>query len=133
MEPTDVWNRDRNCFSARYKIAPEHRERFIKLMDELLVFAEDYYKRGCTFAFHGWGRDPNERFIVASWDEDVVQELRRTEEFQRLNSAMIDCCDGPLIMEQFNGVLKDRSVFDIYPAGRSDAHRPGSNNPVVFL
>jgi len=133
MLPTDMWNRDRNCFTARWKIDPAKRERFNELMSELLVFAKPFYDRGCTFAFHGWGRDPNDRFVVASWDEAVVQELRATSEFQRLNAAMLDCCNGPLVMEQFHGLETDRSVFEIYPAGSSAVHLPGKTQEVVFL
>jgi len=35
-------------------------------------------------------------------------------------------------MEQFSGMNKDRSVFDIYPAGSSQIHTPGKVHEVVF-
>lgn len=128
----DTWTLDRNCFLARFPVNPAKRERFVALMDELLSFAKPFYDRGCAFAFHGWGRDANERIVIASWDEKVVAELRATPEFQRLNSAMLDCCSGPLIMEQFHGINADRSIFDAYPAGKSFVHQPGKAQEVIF-
>jgi hypothetical protein len=58
--------------------------------------------------------------------------LRDTAEFQRYNGAMLDCCDGAMIMEQYSGLDKDRAVFDAYPAGSSSVHRPGKIQEVIF-
>ena len=126
------WTRDRNCFVSRHHIDPDKREAFIDLVEELLVFAKPYYDRGCAFAFQGWGRDPNEWVAIASWDEDVVQELRATPEFQRINAGMLDCCTGPVILEQFSGMKTDRGIFERYPAGTSKVHRPGKIQELIF-
>jgi len=128
----DTWTLDRNCFLARFPVDPGKRERFVALMEELMSFAKPFYDRGCAFAFHGWGRDPNERIVIASWDEAVVRELRATQEFQCLNSGMLDCCSGPLIMEQFNGIRADRVIFEAYPEGKSQVHLPGKVQEVIF-
>ena len=128
-----AWIRDRNCFSSRFKIDPAKRAEFEAVFEKLCAFAEPFYERGCAFAFQGWARDPNEFVVFASWDENVVQELRATPEFQAFNQAMLDCSVGPMVMEQYNGMHKDRSVFDIYPAGRSVAHRAGREHEVIFL
>ena len=128
----DTWTLDRTCFLARFPVDPGKRQRFVALMEELMGFAKPFYDRGCAFAFHGWGRDPNERIVIASWDETVVKELRATPEFQRLNSAMLDCCSGPLVMEQFSGIAAERSIFEDYPEGESQVHLSGKTQEVIF-
>jgi len=100
-----TWIRDRNCFSSRFKVDPSKRDQFERVFDELCTFAKPYYDRGCAFAFQGWARD---------------------------NTGLLDCCVGPVVMEQFSGMNKDRSVFDIYPAGSSQIHTPGKVHEVVF-
>jgi len=127
-----TWIRDRNCFSSRFKVDPSKRDQFERVFDELCTFAKPYYDRGCAFAFQGWARDLNEFVVFASWDEAVVQQLRATPEFKRFNTGLLDCCVGPVVMEQFSGMNKDRSVFDIYPAGSSQIHTPGKVHEVVF-
>ncbi|MUL65978.1 hypothetical protein BOO86_15990 [Mycobacterium sp. CBMA 234] len=127
------WIRDRNCFSARFKIDPERRAEFAAAFDALCAFAEPFYRRGCAFAFQGWARDPNEFVVFASWDEDVVRELRTTNEFQTHNQQMMDCASEPVIMEQFSGMNTDRSVFTTYPAGASRVHVPGATQRFTFL
>ena len=128
-----AWIRDRNCFSSRFKINPAKRAQFEMAFEQLCTFAKPFYDRGCAFAFQGWARDPNEFVVFASWEEAVVQELRATPEFQRCNTAMLDCCDGPMIMEQYSGMHNDRSVFDSYPQGNSHVHIPGKLQEVIFL
>lgn len=127
------WVRDRNLFSARFPVDPARKDEFIQAFEQLCASSEDFYNRGCTFAFQGWARDTNEFVVFASWDEDVVQELRLQPEFQKFNQTMLDCCSGPLIMEQYSGMNKDRSVFDIYPTGSSKVHKAGKVQEVVFL
>lgn len=127
------WIRDRNCFSTRFKLHPDKHQEFMQALNDLCDFAEPYYRRGCAFAFQGYARDPNEFVIFASWDEDVVRELRATEEFQRCNQRMMDCCVEPVIMEQFSGAEKDRSIFDQYPPGSSQVHKPGEKQKFIFL
>ena len=126
------WTRDRNCFSSRFHVHPARREKFIKTFEEMCETAEPFYRRGCAFAFQGWARDPNEFVIFASWDEDVVQELRAEPEFKRLVSALTECCDKPMSIEQFSGMEIDRSIFEIYPAGPSTVHQAGDAQDVIF-
>ncbi len=128
-----TWIRDRNCFSSRFRIDPAKRAQFEAVFEQLCSFAEPFYDRGCAFAFQGWARDPNEFVVFASWDETVVQELRATPEFQSFNAAMLDCCEGPMIMEQYSGMQIGRAVFDAYPAGKSHVHLPGKEQEVIFL
>lgn len=126
------WIRDRNCFSSRFHVDPAKRERFELTFDQMCSTAEPYYRRGCAFAFQGWARDPNEFVVLASWDEGVVQELRADPEFKRLTAALMDCCDGPMIMEQFSGKDIDRGIFEAYPAGGSAVHQPGEALGAIF-
>ena len=127
------WIRDRNCFSVRMIIDPAKRDKFFAAFEELCENAEPFYKRGCAFAFQGWARNPNEFVIFASWDEDVVRELRAEEWYQRCNQKMMDCCMETVVMEQYSGMDKDRSVFDQYPAGASQVHKPGQKQKFIFL
>lgn len=129
MEP---WTRDRNIFSTRFHVDPAKRDEFLRTFKEMCATARNYYDRGCSFAFQGWARDPNEFVVFASWDEDVVQELRANPDFQRLVAALLNCCDAPNVMEQFSGMDIDRSVFDIYPKGDSSVHSPGRQH-TIFL
>lgn len=125
------WTRNRNAFSTIFPVDPAKRSEFLRVFEEMCGTAEPFYRRGCAFAFQGWRRNPNEFFVFASWDEDVVQELRATDEFKRLTAALLDCCNGPMTMEQYSGMEIDRSVFDIYPAGGSAVHKAGEHE-VVF-
>lgn len=127
------WIRDRNCFSARFKLEPARREQFATAFDALCTFAEPFYRRGCAFAFQGWARSPNEFVVFASWDEDVVRELRATKEFQTYNQRMMDCASEPVIVEHFSGMNTDRSIFTSYPVGASQAHAPGAIQRFDFL
>lgn len=126
------WIRDRNCFSARFKLDPARRNEFTGAFEDLCTFAEPFYRRGCAFAFQGWARDPNEFVVFASWDEDVVRELCATKEFQTFNQRMTDCASEPVIMEQFSGMNADRSIFASYPAGDSQVHLPGASQRFEF-
>ena len=126
------WIRDRNCFLTRFEVDPTRRQEFVDALDGLCAFSAPYYDRGCAFAFQGWARDPNEFVVFASWDENVVGELRATKEFQDFNRQMMDCCLGPVTMEQFSGLNKDRGIFDAYPAGASKVHLPGRAQEYIF-
>lgn len=133
MTNAKPWCRDRNLFSTRFRIDPARREEFLTAFEELCEAATSFYERGCAFAFQGWARDPNEFVVFASWDEKVVAELRATSAFQSCNQRMMDCCSGPVIMEQYSGLEKDRGIFDAYPAGKSSVHKPGKEQEFIFL
>lgn len=126
------WIQDRNCFVGRFVVDPAKRDRFLALVQEQLTFAKPYYDRGCAFAFQGWSRDPNEWVAIASWDDVVVAELRATEDFQRINAGMMDCCAEPAVLENFAGMQKDRDIFDRIPAGESHIHTPGEVRRMIF-
>lgn len=126
------WTRDRNCFSTRFPVDPARREDFLRTFEDMCDVAEPYYRRGCKFAFQGWARDPNEFVVFASWSEDVVRELRANPDYKTLTAGLLDCCNGPMVMEQYSGLETDRSVFDAYPAGSSVVHQAGNAHEVVF-
>ena len=54
------WVRDDNCFLSRFTVDPARRDEFMRAFEELARNAEAWYDEGCNFAFHGWGRNPNE-------------------------------------------------------------------------
>lgn len=129
----DLWNRDMNAWMWRAHVRPEARERFQRIVTELLAFSEGHYHRGCAFAFHGWGRDINERVIIASWNEDVLEELYAQPEFRRLATEMKDCVTGQITRQHFRGTLKDRAVFDRYPAGSTQQNAPHGTVEMIVL
>lgn len=128
------WVHDANCFLARYPVDPARRDEFIAAASELFEFAAPWYDEGCNFAFQGWARDPDQWVAVASWkNEEILARLRETPEFRDITTRMLACCTGNMVMEEFAGMKKDRSVFDLYPPGRSEIYRPSGPLAVEFL
>lgn len=128
------WVQNANCFLSRYTVEPDRRAEFVAALNELLEFAGPWYEEGCNFAFHGWARNPNQWVAIASWkSEEILARLRETPEFQDITVRMLDCCSEAMTMEEFSGMKADRSVFDMYPPGRSEVHLPSGAKDVVFL
>ena len=128
-----VWERESNCFISRFTVDPAKRAKFLEAFNELAENASEWYEEGCNFGFHGWGRDPNEFVAIASWkSEDFVNRMRQTDWFQDTQARMLECCTGPMIMEQYSGMNRDRSVFDQYPAGSSQVHAKTKTLDVIF-
>jgi quinol monooxygenase YgiN len=128
------WVQDANCFVSRFHVDPARRDEFVTALNELLAFAGPWYEEGCNFAFHGWARDPNVWVAIASWkDEEILQRLRQAPVWQDTQRRMLAACDKPMVMEQFAGMKRDRSVFDLYPAGASKVHQTTENLGVVWL
>ena len=129
-----AWVHDANCFVSRYNVDPAKRDDFLAAVDDLLAFAGPWYEEGCNFAFQGWARDPNQWVAIASWKtEEILERLRLTPEFQDATTRMLACCTGSMTMEEFAGMKKDRSVFDLYPAGKSEVHLSSGTLDVIFL
>lgn len=127
------WVRDANCFLSRFTVDPERRAEFLSALDELAGNAANWYDEGCNFAFHGWGRNPNEWVAIASWkSEDYVNKMRQTAWYKDTQQRMLECSSHPMIMEQFSGMNVDRSVFDRYPAGSSQVHMKTKTLDVIF-
>lgn len=128
------WVHDSNCFLSRYQVDPARRDEFIAAVNELFAFAGPWYDEGCNFAFQGWSRNPDEWVAIASWKtEDILARLRVTSQFRDITTRMLSCCTGAMTMEEFAGMKQDRSVFDLYPPGRSQVHLPSGSLDVVFL
>ncbi|WP_176599173.1 MULTISPECIES: putative quinol monooxygenase [Sphingobium] len=131
MTEKSPFTRDRNLFGVHWKVDPARREEFLQLFEQVCEEAKPFYYRGCTFAFQGWARDPNEFVVFASWDEEVAQELRNVPEFQENNRKLLECCTEPVQMEWYSGMNKDRAIFDAFPVGTSSAHKFGDTNPFI--
>jgi quinol monooxygenase YgiN len=128
------WVRDSNCFISRFTVDPKHRSEFLAALDELAKNAGPWYDEGCNFAFHGWARNPNQWVAIASWrSEEQLNRMRQTPWFKSTQVRMLACCTEAMVMEQFNGMEKDRSVFQEYPAGKSQVHLPSGSLDVSFL
>ena len=129
-----MWQRDANCFLTRLTVDPDRREEFLTAVEALSTHAADWYEEGCNFAFHGWSRDPDVWVAIASWkSEDYVNRMRQTEWFKDCQQRMLECCTDAMIMEQFNGMNVDRSVYDQYPAGSSQVHMKTITLDVIFI
>lgn len=126
------WVQDRNIFLTRHKIDPARKEEFLKIFSELLLSAEPFYDQGCSFAFHGFSRDPDEFIVIASWDEEVASRLRGTPEWQDAMRKMHDCLVEPMSFEYFAGWKTDRSIFKSFEPGKSKVHLSGKHGePIV--
>jgi len=64
--------------------------------------------------------------------ECIILDLTSAMLEQRINVGMLDCCTGPVILEQFSGMKTDRGIFERYPAGTSKVHRPGKIQELIF-
>lgn len=128
------WFHNSNCFLARYPVDPARREEFLSALNDMFAFAEPWYEEHAHFAFHGWARDPNTWVVIAAWkSEEILERLRKEPEFQKHSVRMLECCTGPMVIEQFSGMKVDRSVFDLYPAGKSEVHLPTQSLGVEFV
>lgn len=123
-----------NLFISRWTIDPAHRERFLALWDGLWRAHADAIEVMTHFVYYGWARDPNQFVAIESYlDESVVAEIRRNEAFREAVRGMLDCSSAPMTMELLSGMEGSRSIFDLYPAGRSTVHPNDAHVPVLFL
>lgn len=127
------WVRDANCFISRFTVDPARRDEFIDALEELAENAEPWYEEGCNFAFHGWGRNPNQWVAVASWkSEDFVYRMRQTDWYKDTQQRMLACSSEAMVMEQLSGMACDRGVVDHYIVGSSQLHMKTKTLDVVF-
>ena len=127
------WIRKNNCFISRFIVDPARRDEFIAALEELCTHAEAWYERGCTFAFQGWSRNPNEWVAIASWNpETYLHEMRATEWFKECQLRMLACCTDTMIMENIAGMDEVRTIFELQPAGSSKVHMKTNTLDVVF-
>jgi len=122
-----------SAFICVFTIDPVRRERFIALFDDLWTRFIDTMERDTNFVFYGWGRDPNQFYCVESWkSEEATNAVRGLPIFQERVGELIDCCSAPMRLTILSGMRSDRSVFDLYPAGKSDYHPATDSNTGVF-
>lgn len=125
---------DVDCFVVRWNIIPERKEEFFKVWDSIIGTYIDHVSLISRFAFFGWSRDPNVFVTIECYrDKEELAQLRGSDVFKELVAKMIDCCDGPVMYEQFSGVEADRSFFDSHPPGVSQVHPKGEHNHVKVL
>lgn len=123
-----------NLFISRWTIDPARREQFLEIWDGLWRSHTDAIEVMTHFVYYGWSRDPNQFVAIESYkDEAVVTEIRKDDAFRAAVRAMLDCSSGPMTMELLAGMEGSRSIFDLYPAGRSTVHPDDARHPVLFL
>jgi quinol monooxygenase YgiN len=117
-----------NAFICKFTIRPERRDEFLRVLNALWKSFVDVMERDTNFMYYGWGRDPNELFIIESWkDERATNAVRAELRFKKAVAELLDCCSAPMTMQLLSGLDGDRSIFDQYPAGPS-AHHPTSES-----
>lgn len=123
-----------NLFISRWTIDPAKRSRFLEVWDGLWRGHADAIEAMTHFVYYGWSRDPDQFVAIESYrDESIVTELRKNEAFRDAVRTMLDCSSAPMTMELLSGMEGNRSIFDLYPAGRSTVHPDDGRVPVVFL
>ena len=112
-----------SAFICRFTVDPARRQEFIDTFTSLWTQYIDTMEEHCNFAYYGWGRDPNQLFCVESWkSEEAMNLVRADPRFQDLVGKMILCCSAPMNLQILSGLEADRSVFDLYPEGKSERH-----------
>jgi quinol monooxygenase YgiN len=123
-----------NAFICKFTIQPQRREEFLRTLNELWQSFVDVMERDTNFMFYGWGRNPNELFIVESWkDERATNAVRAEPRFKKAVTTLLDCCSAPMTLQLLSGLEGDRSIFDMYPAGASEHHPSGNAQATQFL
>jgi|ERR1700731_466149 quinol monooxygenase YgiN len=123
-----------NAFICKFTIKPERREEFLRTLNELWHSFIDVMERDTNFVLYGWGRNPNELFILESWkDERATNAVRAEPRFKQAVAVLIDCCSAPMTLQLLSGLEGDRSIFDAYPAGQSEHHPSSDTLATRFL
>lgn len=125
---------DASAFICVFTVDPAKREQFTELFEDLWTRSIDTMKRDTNFVYYGWGRDPNLFYAVESWkSEEATNAVRADPFFQKRVGELIDCCSAPMQLTILSGMRSDRSVFDLYPTGRSEFHPTTDKNTTVFV
>lgn len=122
-----------NAFICKFTIKPDRREEFLKTLNDLWKSFVDVMERDTNFMFYGWGRNPNELFIIESWkDERATNAVRGEPRFKEAVAVLIECSAAPMTLQLLSGLEGDRSIFDMYPAGPSEHHPSGDSLVTQF-
>jgi quinol monooxygenase YgiN len=114
---------DANAFICTFTIDPKRRDEFLRVFNGLWTQFVDVMEENTNFVYYGWGRNPNEIYMIESWkSEQVTNKVRADPRFKEALTAMIECCTAPMRLQILSGLRSDRSVFDLYPAGPSEYH-----------
>ncbi|KKC25196.1 hypothetical protein WP12_15040 [Sphingomonas sp. SRS2] len=86
-----------------------------------------------NFLYCGYGRAPNELYILESWkSEEATDRVRADPRFEKGFSALVDCCVEPMTLRLLSGLDRDRAIFDAFPVGPSE-HHPGRDFPTTLF
>jgi len=123
-----------SAFINIWKIEPSRRDEFLAAFNGLWTRFVDVMDRDTNFVFYGWGREPDELIIMESWkSEEATNAVRAMPVFQEALATMLDCSSQPMTVQIVTGLDSDRSVFDLYPAGKSHFHPSGEDVGSIFL
>jgi quinol monooxygenase YgiN len=119
-----------NAFICKFTLNPQRRAEFLRTLNELWGSFVEVMERDTNFMFYGWGRNPNELFILESWkDERATNAVRAEPRFKEAVATLLSCCSAPMTLQLLSGLEGDRSIFEMYPAGPSE-HHPSSESMV---
>lgn len=114
---------ERSGFVARFHPDPARRAAFEAAFDKLWRPALDFMNAQCNFVFYGWDRGDEWFYTIESYkDEDMLDQLRASPEFQSGVAGLLALCDRPMEFTLLRGMDCDRSIFDKYEAGPSRYH-----------
>ncbi len=111
-----------DCFISRFTLKPERRDEFLAMFTGLVDNFREAMGETTNFVFYGWSR--NFEFVAnESWKSpEIVAAVRADPGFVDLVGRLLDCCSKPMVMEVFNAMNSDRSIFTLHPAGKSTVH-----------
>ena len=111
-----------DCFISRFTLKPKRREEFEAMFGGLVDNFRTAMGETTNFVFYGWSRR-GEFVAIESWKSpEIVAAVRADPGFVDLVGRLLDCCSKPMVMEVFNAMNSDRSIFTLHPAGKSTVH-----------
>lgn len=112
-----------SCFIARFHVDPAKRSRFEEIFDGLWRQSLDLLNESCNLVYYGWDRADRTFYTIESYrDEGALAALRASEVFQTVVAQLLEQCSAPMELTLLRGMEADGTVFDLYPAGRSQVH-----------
>lgn len=122
-----------DCFISRFTLKPERREDFLAMFTGLVDNFRDAMGETTHFVFYGWSR-AGEFVAIESWKSpEIVAAVRADPGFVDLVTKLLDCCSKPMVMEVFNAMNSDGSIFTLHPVGDSTVHPKMGEIGAVFV
>ena len=124
---------ERSGFIARFHPDLAKRAEFEDVFDKLWRPSLDFMNAQCNFVFYGWDRGDEWFYTIESYkDEELLDGLRASDEFQTMVGKLLSLCDRPMEFTLLRGMECDKSIFSKYDAGPSKYHPKAGNIGVII-